>query len=101
MPYPQHRLALAITLLSLGAPFSLAYAKTIEVTDQVSGLSLNSGDTLSIGTTGAIIDSGKAIKFKGTVSTGVVVDNSGSILSTGNRAIDFDDLRGANVATTL
>ena len=101
MPYPQHRLALAITLLSLGAPFSLAHAKTIEVTDQVSGLSLNSGDTLSIGTTGAIIDSGKAIKFKGTVSTGVVVDNSGSILSTGNRAIDFDDLRGANVATTL
>jgi outer membrane autotransporter protein len=101
MPYPQHRLALAITLLSLGAPFSLAYAKTIEVADQVSGLSLNSGDTLSIGTNGAIIDSGKAIKFKGTATTGVVVDNSGSILSTGNRAIDFDDLRGAGVATTI
>ncbi|SEE75382.1 autotransporter outer membrane beta-barrel domain-containing protein [Pseudomonas coleopterorum] len=90
MPYSPHRLALAIALLTLGTQMSAAFAKDLQIdTATQATQSLSDTDRLIVGKAGSITASTEAIKLKGAAAgTGVVVDNSGRLISTGNRAID-------------
>ncbi|MBD8684835.1 autotransporter family protein [Pseudomonas sp. CFBP 13719] len=90
MPYSPHRLALAIALLALGTPVSAVFAKDLQiVTTTQATQSLSDTDRLTVSKGGSITASAEAIKLKGSApGTGVVVDNSGRLISTADRAID-------------
>ncbi|EIK97432.1 outer membrane autotransporter barrel protein [Pseudomonas sp. M47T1] len=86
MPLPPSRIAVTLSLLSLG--ISQAHATTI-TTPTTASQTLTGQATLTVTSTGSITNSGKAVSLKDPTSgTGVVVDNSGSIISSGGRAID-------------
>jgi subtilase-type serine protease len=90
MPYSPHRLALAIALLALGTPMSSVFARDLQIDTATSATqSLSDTDRLTLGKAGSITASAEAIKLKGSAAgTGVVVDNSGQLISTADRAID-------------
>lgn len=90
MPFPPQRLALAIALLALGAPMASVHAKTVQITDATTATqSLSDTDTLTLSPTGSITANAEAIKLKGAAAAGgVVVNNAGRLISTGDRAID-------------
>lgn len=89
----RNRLAVQIAFIvssGLAAEAMAAVPKDLLITtpDQA-GVELSGTDKLTVTSTGGITASGKAVSFKGTTTgTGVVVDNSGTIKSTGGRAFD-------------
>jgi len=87
MPFSPQRLALTIALLISA---SAVHAKTVQIdTATTTAQTLGGSDTLMISAPGSITNSGKAVSLKDSTSgAGVVVDNSGKIVSTGGRAID-------------
>lgn len=93
MPRMKSRLALHVAVIVssgfAGEAVAAAAQNIVITTPGQSGVELSGTDTLTVTHTGGIAASGKAVSFKGTTSgTGVVVDNSGSIKSTGGRAFD-------------
>lgn len=87
MTYPQHRLALAIALITLGSQAHAA-STTISTTNSTSQV-LAGTDHLTVTSTGVLTNTGKAVSLKDATSgAGVVVDNYGQILSSGGRAFD-------------
>ncbi len=79
---------LTFTLPLLGLAISHANATTIS-TPTTASQTLTGQATLTVTSTGSITNSGKAVSLKDATSgAGVVVDNAGSIISTGGRAID-------------
>ncbi|MEB0207404.1 autotransporter outer membrane beta-barrel domain-containing protein [Pseudomonas sp. CCC3.1] len=90
MPASPQRLALAIALLSASGFSSLAIAKdTVLSSPSTSGLNLNASDTLTVNPDGSLTTAKVAVTLKdATSATGVVIDNAGSLISTGGRAID-------------
>lgn len=94
MPRMKSRLALHIAVIVSSGFAADAIAASdpqnivITIPGQ-SGVELGGTDKLTVTNTGGITASGKAVSFKGTTSgAGVVVDNSGTIQSTGGRAFD-------------
>jgi len=88
MPRSKHRLALHITLIISSGLSMQAYALSIN-TPTTTGQVLGGSDALTITPDGSITVSGKAVSLKDPTSgSGVVVDNSGKIISTGGRGID-------------
>ncbi|PMZ30418.1 hypothetical protein C1X25_36675, partial [Pseudomonas sp. GW247-3R2A] len=67
------------------APF-----KNVQIdTPTTAAQTLGGADTLTILAPGSITNAGKAVSLKDSTSgVGVVIDNSGRIISTGGRAID-------------
>ena len=90
MPLAPQRLALAIALLSSSGFASLAIASDITLSAPgTSALNLGASDTLTVTPTGSLTTAKVAVTLKGSTSgTGVVIDNSGSLISSGGRAID-------------
>ena len=90
MPLAPQRLALAIALLSSSGFASLAIASDITLSAPgTSALNLSASDTLTVTPTGSLTTAKVAVTLKGSTSgTGVVIDNSGSLISSGGRAID-------------
>jgi outer membrane autotransporter protein len=90
MPFPPQRLALAIALLALGAPIAVVQAKTVQITSATTSTqSLSDTDTLTLSPAGSITASAETIKLKGAAAgSGVIVNNAGQLISTGDRAID-------------
>ncbi|NWD90761.1 autotransporter domain-containing protein, partial [Pseudomonas sp. K5002] len=92
MPPSPQRLALTLGLLvSSGfADAAPAPTKTLQIdTPTTTGQTLGGSDSLTISAPGSITTSKVAVTLKdGTTGNGVVIDNSGSITSTGGRAID-------------
>ncbi|MDO8402680.1 MAG: autotransporter domain-containing protein, partial [Pseudomonas sp.] len=89
MPFSPQRLALCIALLiSTGA--HAAPFKNVQIdTPTTAAQTLGGADTLTILAPGSITNAGKAVSLKDSTSgVGVVIDNSGRIISTGGRAID-------------
>lgn len=86
MPSPYSRLACALSLLSLSITQANATVISTPTTDSQT---LTGEKTLTVTSAGSITTSGKAVSLKDPTSgSGVVVDNAGSIISTGGRAID-------------
>lgn len=87
MPFPPQRLSLAIALLITA---NIAHGKTVQIdTATTASQTLGGSDTLTISAPGSITNSGKAVSLKDSTSgAGVVIDNSGKIISSGGRAID-------------
>ncbi|WP_445180401.1 autotransporter outer membrane beta-barrel domain-containing protein [Pseudomonas sp. McL0111] len=87
MPFPPQRLSLAIALLITA---NIAHGKTVQIdTATTASQTLGGSDTLTISAPGSITNSGKAVSLKDSTSgVGVVIDNSGKIISSGGRAID-------------
>ena len=87
MPFPPRRLSFAIALL---IATSAAHGKTVQIdTATTAAQTLGGSDTLTISAPGSITNSGKAVSLKdSTKGAGVIIDNSGKIISTGGRAID-------------
>ena len=90
MPLAPQRLALAIALLSSSGFAPLAIASDITLSAPgTSALNLGASDTLTVTPTGSLTTAKVAVTLKGSTSgTGVVIDNSGSLISSGGRAID-------------
>jgi outer membrane autotransporter protein len=93
MPRAKNRLALHIALIvSSGFAtevFAVPAQDLLITTPDQGGVVLSGTDKLTITSTGGITSSAKAVSFKGTTSgAGVIVDNSGTIKSTGGRAFD-------------
>ena len=90
MPLAPQRLALAIALLSSSGFAPLAIASDITLSAPgTSALNLSASDTLTVTPTGSLTTAKVAVTLKGSTSgTGVVIDNSGSLISSGGRAID-------------
>jgi outer membrane autotransporter protein len=92
MPPSPQRLALTLGLLvSSGfADAAPTPTKTLQIdTPTTTGQTLGGSDSLTISAPGSITTSKVAVTLKdGTTGNGVVIDNSGSITSTGGRAID-------------
>jgi len=94
MPRVKSRLALHIAVVVSGGFAAEAIAvpapqNIVISTPGQAGVELSGSDALTVTNTGGITASGKAVSFKGTTSgAGVVVDNSGTITSTGGRAFD-------------
>ncbi|MFJ7886158.1 autotransporter domain-containing protein [Pseudomonas sp. NPDC096917] len=90
MPASPQRLALAIALLSTSGFNTLAIAKdTVLSSPSTSGLNLTASDTLTVKPNGSLTTAKVAVTLKdATSATGVVIDNAGSLISTGGRAID-------------
>jgi len=89
MPFSPQRLALTIALLISSGVHAAPY-KTVQIdTATTTAQTLSGGDTLTISGPGSITNAGKAVSLKdGTAGAGVIIDNSGQIISTGGRAID-------------
>lgn len=87
MTFPPQRLSLAAVLLITAGT---AHGKTVQIdTATTASQTLGGSDTLTISAPGSITNSGKAVSLKDKTSgAGVVIDNSGKIVSTGGRAID-------------
>ena len=90
MPFCPQRLALAIALLSSSAVAPLALASDISLdTPSTSALNLSASDTLAVKPAASLTTAKVAVTLKGgTSGPGVVIDNAGSLISTGGRAID-------------
>jgi len=90
MPSSPHRLALTLALLTSGGFVELAQAKTVQIdTPTTTAQTLGGGDTLTTSAPGSITTAKVAVTLKdGTSGKGVVIDNAGSLTSTGGRAID-------------
>jgi len=90
MPPSPQRLALAIALLSSSGFTPLALASdTILSAPSTSALNLGASDSLTVTPAGSLTTAKVAVTLKGSTSgTGVVIDNAGSLISTGGRAID-------------
>lgn len=89
------RAALLCTCLIL--PIAAFAADTTLSTASTTGLSLTGTDSLTVTATGALTTSGRSVTLTGG-STGLVIDNAGTIASTTGRAIDTN---GATATQTL
>ena len=90
MPASPQRLALAIALLSSStvAPLALA-SDTLLDSPGTSALNLSASDTLTVTPAASLTTAKVAVTLKGSTSgPGVMIDNAGSLISTGGRAID-------------
>jgi subtilase-type serine protease len=100
----KHRLALSIAFIVSAGSALPAFAQTLVISQPTTtGLELAGSDSLTTLSTGSVTVSGKAVSFKGTTSgAGVVVDNSGRIISTGGRAFDSsgDETQARNYTLT-
>ncbi|MBH1967002.1 MAG: autotransporter domain-containing protein [Pseudomonadales bacterium] len=87
MPSSPQRLALMIAVL---ISTSAVHAKNVQIdTATTTAQTLGGSDTLTLSAPGSITNSGKTVSLKdSTNGVGVVIDNSGQIISTGGRAID-------------
>ncbi|QJI31854.1 autotransporter domain-containing protein [Pseudomonas sp. ADAK18] len=90
MPSSPHRLALTLALLTGGGFVELAQAKTVQIdTPTTTAQTLGGSDTLTTSAPGSITTAKVAVTLKdGTSGKGVVIDNAGTLVSTGGRAID-------------
>ena len=90
MPASPQRLALAIALITSSGFASLAIAKdNLVEAPGSSALSLGANDSLTVTPTGSLTTAKVAVTLKDATSgAGVVIDNAGSLVSTGGRAID-------------
>lgn len=90
MPASPQRLALAIALLSSSGFPMLAIAKdTLLSSPSTSALNLSGSDTLTVTPSASLTTAKVAVTLKdGTSGNGVLIDNAGSLISTGGRAID-------------
>ena len=86
---PQH-LALTLALLSTSCLSPVAFAKAALLsTASTDSLTLNGNDTLTLTPSGSLTTTKVAVTLKDdTRGSGVVIDNAGSLISTGGRAID-------------
>ena len=90
MPASPQRLALAIALLSASGFAPLASAKDTTLSSSTSNaLNLSAGDSLSVTPAGSLTSAKVAVTLKEATGTaGAVINNAGSLISTGGRAID-------------
>ena len=90
MPASPQRLALTLALLSTSCLSPVAFAKAALLsTASTDSLTLNGNDTLTLTPSGSLTTTKVAVTLKDdTRGSGVVIDNAGSLISTGGRAID-------------
>ena len=90
MPASPQRLALTLALLSTSCLSPVAFAKAALLsTASTDNLTLNGNDTLTLTPSGSLTTTKVAVTLKDdTRGSGVVIDNAGSLISTGGRAID-------------
>ena len=90
MPASPQRLALTLALLSTSCLSPVAFAKAALLsTASTDSLTLNGNDTLTLTPSGSLTSTQVAVTLKDdTRGSGVVIDNAGSLISTGGRAID-------------
>ncbi|NWB89683.1 autotransporter outer membrane beta-barrel domain-containing protein [Pseudomonas agarici] len=98
MPSSPRRLTLTLALLASSGMVELAQAQTVQIdTSTATAQTLSSSDSLTVSAPGSLSTTKVAVTLKdGTSTKGVVIDNAGTIASTGGRAIDSSgDLNAA------
>ena len=90
MPASPQRLALAIALISSSGFISQTFANdTVLTSPETGALNLSARDSLTLHSNASLTTAKVAVTLKGsTLGKGVVIDNAGSLISTGGRAID-------------